>query len=130
MLCMKEGTVLHLELLSQNIVFDFLVLLFCVSGIVAGDRTDLYVSEAFHKAFLEVSFVLSQGMFWSLFFTSMKHKRKNVKDCGSNTGCLHKETLKHSASLCFKWVGREGGRAHQMLHNTCVLILPSLLVGR
>ena len=75
MLCMKEGTVLHLELLSQNIVFDFLVLLFWVSGIVAGDRTDLYVSEAFHKAFLEVSFILSQGMFWSLFFTSMKHKR-------------------------------------------------------
>uniref|UniRef100_A0A8V0YCY1 Antithrombin-III n=1 Tax=Gallus gallus TaxID=9031 RepID=A0A8V0YCY1_CHICK len=99
-------------------------------GIVAGDRTDLYVSEAFHKAFLEVSFVLSQGMFWSLFFTSMKHKRKNVKDCGSNTGCLHEETLKHSASLCFKWVGREEGRAHQMLHNTCVLIPPSLLVGR
>ncbi|NXJ15834.1 ANT3 protein, partial [Odontophorus gujanensis] len=35
--------------------FDFLVLLFWVSGIVAEGRTDLYVSDAFHKAFLEVN---------------------------------------------------------------------------
>lgn len=87
--------------------FDFLVLLFWVSGIVAEGRTDLYVSEAFHKAFIEVSFILSQDVFCFLFFKSMKHNRKNVTDCGSNTDCLHKETLKHSASSCFKLVGRD-----------------------
>lgn len=41
--------------------FDFLVLLFWVSGIVAEGRTDLYVSEAFHKAFIEVSFIFVPG---------------------------------------------------------------------
>uniref|UniRef100_A0A8C0Z9V7 Antithrombin-III-like n=1 Tax=Cyanistes caeruleus TaxID=156563 RepID=A0A8C0Z9V7_CYACU len=33
----------------------FTFVYFCISGIIAEGRTDLYVSEAFHKAFLEVN---------------------------------------------------------------------------
>lgn len=64
---MKDGVVLYLELLSPYIVVTLPILLFWVSGIVAEGRTDLYVSEAFHKAFLEVSLLLSQDVFCSFF---------------------------------------------------------------
>ncbi|NXE93167.1 ANT3 protein, partial [Menura novaehollandiae] len=36
-------------------LFKFYLSPFCISGIIAEGRTDLYVSEAFHKAFLEVN---------------------------------------------------------------------------
>lgn len=64
---MKDGIVLYLELLSPYIVVTCPILLFWVSGIVAEGRTDLYVSEAFHKAFLEVSLLWSQDVFCSFF---------------------------------------------------------------